>query len=183
MVQQILLNSGKDETPLCIHQYSKSFIHPSYISSTPRRSFRLLMTVGRKGVLELHSSNIPRFHIYFIRRRSWASTLEFILRCPAFSRLVSTCRMIHSSSSTNYSSISYTLFAQINIFREVFIHKSSCIRSLHRLLLPAFVTVAPLPSSPPLWSEGNAPVLLLGVDQKCTCDFDSVEILNDVPEP
>lgn len=68
------------------------------------------MTVGRKGVLERHSSDLPRFTYVSSVDRSGASVIEFILICPAFSRLVSICRNNHSSISPSYSSIVYALF-------------------------------------------------------------------------
>ena len=46
------------------------------------------MTVGRKGVLELHSSNLPRFYLCFIRRSIWSFPLGIH---PELSRLLAAC--------------------------------------------------------------------------------------------
>ena len=112
------------------------------------------MTVGRKGVLELHSSDLPRFYICFIRRSTWSFPHGIH---PELSRLLAAC--LHTQQET-FIHFSQLLIHFVHTVRPTHllswsIHPLVILHSFTSSSSPAFVTVAPLPSPPPLWSEGK----------------------------
>ena len=60
------------------------------------------MTVGRKGVLELHSSDLPRFYICFIRRSTWSFPHGIH---PELSRLLAACLHMQQETFIHFSQL------------------------------------------------------------------------------